>query len=112
MYIHTYVCVRACIHVCDVHVWAPEEAEESITNIPQPLSTLFLRQGFSLNLEFTTLVIWLTSPQAPPALASPSTMATKVCCQALFMWVLRIHDYTVNTLPTEPSYQPLNNMFY
>ena len=70
--------------MCDVHVWAPEQGKESVTYIPLVLSTLFLKQGFSLNLELTTLAIWLTNPQSPHALTSHPALqlqkyAAKLC---------------------------------
>lgn len=72
-----------CMHVCG-------DQGQQLVSLPQSLSTLFLRQHLSLNLELTGLAR-LAGSKAPgtPCVCLPGAEVIGVCHHVqLFMWVL------------------------
>lgn len=92
MYIYTYVW-RACVGT---------RAGQRVRHIYSSSALhLILETGFLAEPRAHHIGHLANKPpvSSRPHLA-PSTTVTEICCQTLFTWVLRIHDYTVNTLPT------------
>lgn len=65
------VCV--CTHTCAVgHVWKSEDSLYLLSQLDSPLPYI-LRQGFSLNLDFTDWLGQLVSKPKDPPVPTPST---------------------------------------
>lgn len=121
------VCVRKCVHVCDVqicagahtHVYIGQSSTSSAFHNHSPL--YFLKQHLSLYLELTNLARlvsqWVLRTCQPPPTTSPTLLCYRQKLQGLaFMWVPRDpnsdpHICLTSIWLSEPSFQCCSVIF-